>query len=124
MAYVKKMNKKLYTILKNIEIICFINFDKVDKYKTFLIENISKKEKYKKLCSYLKNYYFIKINNIYNFSNFIKKYGNDFKYMNKIYLTNNIVETIHCKLIRQFKVLIILRNHFYINRKRKIEYRI
>ena len=38
LAYIKKkLNRELYTILKNIEIICFIDFNKVDKYKTFLI---------------------------------------------------------------------------------------
>ena len=96
--YCKKINKELYTILKNIELICFIDSNKVDDYKKFLITNISQKEKYKKLCMYLKNYCFKKNNNIYNYSEFIKKYSNEKKYMNKIYITNNIVESIHGKI--------------------------
>ena len=45
-------------------VICFIDSNKVDEYKKFLITNISQKEKYKKLCIYLKNYWSKKNNNL------------------------------------------------------------
>ena len=60
---------------------------------------------------YLKNYWFKKNNNIYNFSDFIKKYSNEKKYMNKIYITNNIVESIHCKI--NYYLLKHITNAFY-----------
>ena len=94
----KKLNKELYVVLKNIELICLIDSDNIKKYKDFLLENLNKKEKYKSLSRYLKNYWFKKPNNIYNFSEFFKKFKGNKKYLDKIYLTNNIVESIHGKL--------------------------
>ena len=44
----KKMNKENYTLLKNIELIGWININKENDYKIFLIDTISKKDKYKK----------------------------------------------------------------------------
>ena len=94
----KKMNKENYTLLKNIELICLIDINKVNEYKKFLIDTLSKKDKYKKLINYLKNFWFKKDNEIYNFSLFFSKYKNDKNAVNKIYLTNNIVESLHGKL--------------------------
>jgi len=52
----KKLNKENYTILKNIELICLIDINKVNNYKKFLIEYLIKKDKYKKLINYLKKF--------------------------------------------------------------------
>ena len=54
----KKMNKENYTLLKNIELICLIDINKVNDYKKFIIDTLSKKDKYKKLINYLKNFLF------------------------------------------------------------------
>ena len=43
------MNKENYTFLKNIELICLIDINKVNDYKKFLIDVLSKKDKYKKI---------------------------------------------------------------------------
>ena len=96
--YNKKLNKETFTIIKNIELICFLDIDKVDKFKSFIIETINTKPKYKKFINYLNNYWFKKNNRIYNYSEFFSKYKNDNLALNKIYLTNNIVESIHGKL--------------------------
>ena len=40
----KKLNKELYVVLKNIELICLIDSDNVKKYKEFILENLIKKE--------------------------------------------------------------------------------
>lgn len=49
----KKLNKELYVVLKNVELINLIDSDNVKKYKEFILENLNKKEKYKKLSGYL-----------------------------------------------------------------------
>ena len=56
----KKLSKEMYAVIKNIEIICFIQKDKIDEYQNFLIDNLKKNKKYTKLVTYLKNYWFKK----------------------------------------------------------------
>ena len=94
----KKLSKEMYAVIKNIEIICFIQKDKIKEYQKFLINNLKKNIKYTKLVTYLKNYWFKKSVEEYNFSEFINKYKTDKDKLNKLYITNNIVESIHGKL--------------------------
>ena len=56
----KKIPKEIFSVLKNIEIICFINRDKLIDYQKFLSNNLEKNDKYKKLSTYLNNYWFKK----------------------------------------------------------------
>ena len=88
----------MYAVIKKIEIICFIQKDKIKEYQKFLIDNLKKNIKYTKLVTYLKNYWFKKSVEEYNFSEFINKYKTDKDKLNKLYITNNIVESIHGKL--------------------------
>ena len=95
----KKGIKKLgINILNNIEIISFIDINKMDDYKNFLINEIKKYNNYDSLINYLKSYWFKKIINNYNYSCFIKKYLNNKKALDELCVTNNIIESLHSKL--------------------------
>ena len=95
--YKKRITKDIFVILKNIEIICFIDINNVNKYPKCILNNLNG-NKYKTLKNYLKNYWFKKDLHEYNFSEFIKKYKTNKKIFEKLYLTNNIVESLHGKI--------------------------
>ena len=57
----KGLKKEDINILNNIEIISFIDLQKMDDYKNFLINEIKKYNKYDSLITYLKSYWFKKI---------------------------------------------------------------
>ena len=98
-GYCKKNNtKEIYTILNNIKLICFVDINKLDEYKIFLIKKLEEYHTYGKFINYLKYYWFKKDNNEYNYSKFVNKYINDENKINKLFLTNNIVEGLHSKL--------------------------
>ena len=94
----KGLNKETYEILNNVELLCLIDIDKMERYKKFLLENIDKLNKYKEFVSYLKNFWFKRPNEEYNYSKFIHKYIDNKNALEKLYLTNNITESIHAKL--------------------------
>ena len=131
---VKKNNiKEIYTIVKNIELICFIDIDRINDYKKFLLNYLSKYNKYNKFINYLKNYWFKKSDEEYNYSVFIKKYINNENKLDKLYLTNNIIEQIHSRInsympkhsINNFDFINIMKNIFIndsINNKDIIRY--
>ena len=96
----KKFNKSAIEILRNIELICFIKPNNIKKFSEILKENLNKNEKHKKLYQYIYNYYIKKNPEIYNYS-FIIDYAKDKnkeKYLKKLYLTNNIEESMHSKI--------------------------
>ena len=51
------MNKKTVEILRNIEILCFLNKTTIKKQKDLILTNISKEKKLKAFIKYLKNLY-------------------------------------------------------------------
>ena len=75
----KKLNKKSYEILKNIEILSFINKDNLSKYIKFIKEELKKDSTYKLLVPYLEKNWFNKNTDMFNFSNFkeYKKENNE-----------------------------------------------
>lgn len=75
-----------------------IDLKKIKEYQKLFLEHLNQKEKYTKLIKYIKNYWSNKSPVEYNYSEFIKRYKDNNTYMNKLYLTNNIVESIHGKL--------------------------
>ena len=97
----KKLNKKSYEILKNIEILSFIKKDNLQKYIKFINEELKKDSKYKVIVPYLQQNWFNKNSDMFNFANLIdyKKENNEGnKYLDKLYLTNNISESLHSKI--------------------------
>ena len=122
-GYCKKNNtKEIYAILNNIKLICFVDINKLDEYKIFLIKKLEEYHKYDKFISYLKSFRFKKDNNEYNYSIFINKFIKDESKMNKLFITNNILEDLHSKLnlnsflkknkIYKFDFIIAMRNVF------------
>ena len=100
----------------------FYNLKKIKEYQKFFLEHLKQKEKYTKLMKYIKNYWFNKSPVEYNYSEFIERYKDNNIYMNKLYLTNNIVESIHGKLnyflpkkITNPRSFIICLNNIFIN---------
>ena len=83
----KKLNKNALEILRNIEIITFIDKINIKKYKEIIINNLQDRENLSKFVKYLKDYLFNNINE-----------NNDNIYFKKLYLTNNICESINTKL--------------------------
>ena len=96
----KKFNKSAIEILRNIELICFIKPNNIKKFSEILNENLNKNEKNKKLYQCIYDYYTKKNPEIHNHS-FIIDYAKDKnkeKYLKKLYLTNNIEESMHSKI--------------------------
>ena len=58
----KILNKKNYEILKNIEILSFIEKANLDEYIEFIIDKLKEKENYNKFIKYLKKTCFINYN--------------------------------------------------------------
>ena len=93
----KKFNRNGYEILSNIEILCFIDMNNIDKFKKIIIDNLKKYDKIDNFIKYLNNYLFKLPHQIYNYSQLIKYFAekNDLRFINKLYTTNNIVESIN-----------------------------
>ena len=98
----KKFNKKAIEILRNNEILCFIKKENIKYYKDIIIKKLSGNDNYKPFLNYLKNYFFKLNETIYNYEKIIyNEKGeiiDDNKFLNKLYLTNNIAESINSKL--------------------------
>ena len=88
----------ILTVEINVKLICFIDIQKVEEYKKFLIEHIKKYKKFKTFIDYLNDNWFNRNVKYYNYSTIIQNYYNKNELLNKLYLTNNIVESIHSKL--------------------------
>ena len=86
--------------MRNIQIICFINKDKIKKLKEIILDKLKENNNLKNFISYLKKYLFKLKESFYNYEDFLNYKGNNnLDIMNKIYFTNNIVENINLKLI-------------------------
>jgi len=97
----RKLNKLSLEIIKNIEVICFINKDKVKSFQDFLLNKLNKYENIKGLINLLENFWFKKPINLYNYSKLSHENNHldiNNKYMKRFYFTNNVAESIHQKL--------------------------
>ena len=96
----KKLNKKAIEILRNIEIICFLEPKNIKKQKEIILEKLDNKEVYIPFIKYLKSYLFKLDYSLYNYYEFIniKNDINNKRCNDKIYLTNNICESINAKI--------------------------
>jgi len=96
----KKFNKSSLEILRNIELLCFINPNNIKKFSEILKNNLNNNQKQRQLYDYIQKNYIIKNMELYNFS-FILDYAKNkdkVNYLKKLYLTNNIEESIHSKI--------------------------
>ena len=96
----KKFTKLGLEFLRNLEMLCFINIDKIEEFKKIILNKLNEYQGYTKFKNYIKNYLF-KINpKIYNFSELIDYFNkhNINKFIDKIHTTNNICECINSKL--------------------------
>ena len=95
------MNKKSYEILKNIEILSFIEQNKLKEYIDFIVDKLNKDKEYKPLATYLNSNWFNQNYDLFNFS-ILKNYkineDGENKYLEKFYVTNNISESLHAKI--------------------------
>ena len=85
--------------MRNIQILCFINKDKIKKLKDIIFDKLKETNKLKNVISYLKKYLFKLNESSYNYEDFLNYKGNNnFEIMTKIYFANNIVENINSKI--------------------------
>ena len=95
----KKLNKSVIEIIRNIEILSFIKREQIKEFKKIIIDKLNEDKKYEKFINYLKKYLFKLDPNIYNIEKIIKyKKENNNKYLDYLYITNNVVESINGKL--------------------------
>ena len=97
----KRLNQKCYEILKNIEILSFIDKNKLNGYIKFIYNKLEKDNEAKKLIPYLKKNWYDKNPDLYNYSSILKyKRDNEGinKYLERLYITNNISESLHGKI--------------------------
>ena len=128
----KKLNKRSTEILRNLEILTFIDNKNIPSYFEFLKKVISQTEEEKTLMTYLEKYWYKKYKGLYEYGQIIKdtikiknlyvsKNGrrdaennliSKLKSLEKIYFTNNICETIHSKISKYLGDNIISKNKF------------
>ena len=96
---IKKENyKEIYAIINNILLLCFIDEENIEKLKLIILNKLDEHRKYDKFISYLKRTWFKKGRKDFNYSKVIKEYYNNIKIIDKMYLTNNIIESLHSKI--------------------------
>ena len=92
-------------IIRNLEILCFVKKEKIKFYKELIIKKLKEIKKLKSFCDYLNNYLFKLNDSVYNYEdliNYKKEAENNSidnnKYLDTLYLTNNVVESINSEL--------------------------
>jgi len=123
------MNKRSIEILRNLEILSFLDKNRIAKYYNSLKDEISNNENEKNLMIYIEKYWLKKYKDLYSYGQLIKdiinlknNYINNegsiqsennliskLKYLDKVYFTNNICETIHSKISKYLLMEILLK---------------
>lgn len=86
--------------MKNIELLCFIDIKNIPKFKNIILEKLKNDTNIKSFYNYLKKYLFKLNPKIYNYVeliNYFEKDNNNL-FLNKLYTTNNICESINSKI--------------------------
>ena len=78
------LSKNNYIILKNIELLCFINEERIEGYKKFIIDKLIKINANKFFIEYLQKYCFKKNIRDYNYSYLIEKFKKIYSDVEKI----------------------------------------
>lgn len=96
----KKFNKNGNEILSNIELLCFLDINNINKFKNIILDHLKKYYKLENFIKYLNNYLFKLPHQAYNYSQLIKYFEekNNSNFINKLYTTNNIVESVNAML--------------------------
>ena len=98
----RKINKQSLEILRNIQLLCFLENKNLKKFKDIIKDKLIGNKIYKNLLNYLESYIFKLDDSIYNYSDFFKYIkindNNDNNIINTFYVTNNIVESINSKI--------------------------
>ena len=79
----RKLNKYSLEIIRNIQILCFIEKNNINKYKELIINKIKNNDKLTSFIKYLKNYIYKIDPSIYNYADFIKINNNIIIYILK-----------------------------------------
>ena len=110
-----KLNKYSIEILRNIEILCFIKKASIKKLQDIILNKIKTNIRLKPFCSYLTNYLFKLDYKTYNYEDYLKYFddnNDNNKYMDKIYFTNNVIESLNAKINSYLPKKIPYNNEF------------
>ena len=123
------MTKRSIEILRNLEILSFLDKNRIAKFYNSLKDEISNNENEKNLMIYIEKYWLKKYKDLYSYGELIKdiinlknNYINNegsiqsennliskLKSLDKVYFTNNICETIHSKISKYLVMEILLK---------------
>ena len=78
----------------------FIDIKNIKKFQNIILNKLENEDKIKPFIKYLKNYLFKLDGNIYNYSEIINHFKNlkDDRFVEKLYTTNNICESLNSKI--------------------------
>ena len=130
----KKLNRRGVEILRNLELLCFVDINKINVYFEKLENIININDNEKKFMNYFENTWLKKYKKLFNYSRLLQdtiKYKNLYinnkgknnsyyplkdkiKDLNKLYLTNNICENIHSCISKHLPNTRITKNNFWI----------
>ena len=97
-GYKSENNKNIFMTLKNIEILCFIKPELINKYLLFLNNIMKNDKKDKLLLDYIENYWLNnRVYKDFNYYDFIKNVKNEIG-LKFLFITNNIIESFHGKI--------------------------
>ena len=94
----RKLTKYSLEIIRNIEIICFLNKQSIKKQQELIIEKLKNNDKLIEFVKYLKKYLFKIDYSLYNYEDYLKNYDlktDSNKYLERIFLTNNVNESLN-----------------------------
>ena len=96
----KKLNRYNVEIISNIELLCFINMEKIKEFQKIILEHLKSDKNMTKFIRFLTNYLFKLNPQIYNYSELINyfKSKDNMLYLENLYTSNNICESINSKL--------------------------
>ena len=117
----RKLTKYSLEIIRNIEIICFLNKQSIKKQQELIINKLKDNDKLKGFVNYLKKYLFKLDYSLYNFEDYLKNYDStdSNKYLERIYFTNNVIESFNAK-INSYLPKKLTSNYDFINSMTKI----
>ena len=95
----KKLNKLSIEIISNLELLCFIRIDKIKELQSNILNKLEQYKGLTKFINYLKKFLFNLSPKVYNYHELIEHFKNNGsnKFLEKLYTTNNICESLNSK---------------------------